>query len=182
MTLSRRSLFGMSALAGAALSAQSASAGVAGGMLSAGSLGVEANTARDQSGELQRALDVASASGGYLLLEPGLYIASGLRVRSSLNIVGVPGQTRLVQAGIDPILLIEGASGVRLDGLVVDGQLRGLPSGSSALVEARKVRDLTISNCLVTNSSGNGINLIGCSGAVTANTIETCTNAGSVQP
>lgn len=178
MTFSRRSLFGMSALAGAALSVQPAHAALTGGMLSAGTLGVEANAARDQSVELQHALDQASARGGYLLLEPGLYIASGLRIRSGLNLIGVAGQSRIVQAGIDPIIMAEGATGVRLDGLVVDGQVRGLPSSSSALVEARSVRDLTITNCLITNSAGNGINLIGCSGSINNNTIEACINAG----
>jgi uncharacterized secreted repeat protein (TIGR03808 family) len=178
MTLSRRSVFGVTALAGAALAAQPASAAVAGGMLSAGSLGVVANAARDQSAELQRAIDTATARGGYLLLEPGLYIASGLRIPSALNLVGVPGQSRVVQGGVDPVLLLEGASGIRLDGLVIDGQLRSLPSASSALIEARSVRDIAITNCIVANSHGNGINLTGCSGAISNSTVEACVNAG----
>lgn len=140
-------------------------------MLNARDLGLEPNAARDQSAALQRAVDQASARGGYLLLEPGLYIASGVRITSSLTLTGVPAQTRLVQSGAEPVVTIEGTSGVRLDGLVIDGQLR---VSRTALIEARSVHDLTITNCLVANGGQNGINLTNCSGAVTATTIDRC--------
>lgn len=171
MTLNRRAIFGAAGLAGAALALTPAQAAVTGGMLNARDFGVQPNAARDQSAALQRAVDEAEARGGYLLLEPGLYIASGVRIGSSLNLIGVSGQTRLVQAGPDPVLLVEGASGVRLEGLVIDGQLR--PS-SSALVEARSVRDLVITSCLITNAAANGVNLTNCSGSFTNSTIDTC--------
>jgi uncharacterized secreted repeat protein (TIGR03808 family) len=174
MTLNRRAVFGAAGLAGVALATGPAQAAVTGGMLSAREFGVEPNAARDQSAILQRAVDEASARGGYLLLEPGLYIASGVRISSSLNLIGVSGQTRLVQAGSDPVVMVEGASGVRLEGLVIDGQLR--PS-SSALVEARSVRDLVITGCLIANAAANGINLTNCSGSVTGSTIDTCVSA-----
>ncbi len=171
MTPNRRAIFGAAGLAGAALALSPAQAAIAGGMLTGRDLGVEPNAARDQSAALQRAVDEASARGGYLFLEPGLYIASGVRIGSSLNLTGVPGQTRLVQAGPDPVLKIEGASGVRLEGLIIDGQLR--PS-SAALVEARSVRDLVITSCLIANAAANGVNLTNCSGSVTSSTIDTC--------
>jgi uncharacterized secreted repeat protein (TIGR03808 family) len=174
MDMNRRSMFSAAGLAGAALAMTPARAAVSGGMLSAREFGVEANAARDQSGPLQQAFDAASRRGGYLLLEPGLYIASGLRITAPLNLVGVQGQTRLVQSGPDPVLSVQGTSGVRLDGLVIDGQLR--PT-SSALVAATSVRDLTIINCLVTNAGANGISLTNCSGSLTASTIDTCVQA-----
>ena len=156
MDMNRRAIFGAAGLAGAALAMSPVQAAVSGGMLNAREFGVEPNAARDQSRALQTALDEASRRGGHLLLEPGLYIASALRITSSLNLLGASSQTRLVQAGPEPVLTIEGASGVRLEGLVIDGQLR--PS-SSALVEARSVRDLAVANCLIANSGNNGINL-----------------------
>jgi uncharacterized secreted repeat protein (TIGR03808 family) len=171
MDMNRRAIFGAAGLAGAALAMSPVQAAVSGGMLNAREFGVEPNAARDQSRALQTALDEASRRGGHLLLEPGLYIASALRITSSLNLLGASSQTRLVQAGPEPVLTIEGASGVRLEGLVIDGQLR--PS-SSALVEARSVRDLAVANCLIANSGNNGINLTNCSGSVTATTIDTC--------
>ena len=178
MTLSRRSVFGVSALAGAALAIQPATAAVSGGMLTASSFGVVANAARDQSDALQRAINEASARGGYLLLEPGLYIASDLRITSPLNLVGVPGQSRIVQGGVGPVIVAEGASGVRLEGLVIDGRLRALTASSSGLVEVTRVRDFIITDCLIANSSGNGISLTGSSGTITATTLEACGNAG----
>lgn len=171
MNMNRRAILGAAGLAGAALAVTPVQAAVSGGMLSAREFSVEPNAARDQSRALQTALDEAARRGGHLLLEPGLYIASGLRITSSLNITGSAGHSRLVQAGPDPVLTIEGASGVRLDGLVIDGQLR--PSGA-ALIEARSVRDLVIADCLIANSGNNGINLTNCSGSVTATTIDTC--------
>ena len=171
MNLNRRTIFGAAGLAGAALAVTPVQAAVSGGMLNAREFGVDPNAARDQSRALQTAVDEASRRGGYLLLEPGLYIVSDVRITSALNLVGVAGQTRLVQAGPDPVLTIEGASGVRLEGLVIDGQLR---RSGSALIEARSVRDLTIADCLVANSGSNGINLTNCSGSVTGSTIDTC--------
>lgn len=174
MDMNRRALFGAAGLASAALSLNPAQAAVSGGMLNGRDLGVEPNAARDQSAALQRAVDEASARGGYLLLQPGLYIASGVRISSSLNLIGVSGQTRLVQAGSEPVLMVEGASGVRLEGLVIDGQLR--PS-SSALVDARSVRDLVVTSCLIANAAANGINLTNCSGSITGSTVDTCISA-----
>ena len=171
MDMNRRAIFGAAGLAGVALAMSPVQAAVSGGMLNAREFGVEPNAARDQSRALQTALDEAARRGGHLLLEPGLYIASALRITSSLNLLGAINQTRLVQAGPEPVLTIEGASSVRLEGLVIDGQLR--PS-SSALVEARSVRDLAVANCLIANSGNNGINLTNCSGSVTATTIDTC--------
>jgi uncharacterized secreted repeat protein (TIGR03808 family) len=172
MNLSRRSIFGVSAGAGALLATTpTASAAISGGMLSGREFGLEPNAARDQSAPLQRAVDEASRRGGYLLLEPGLYIASGITISSPLCLTGVPGQTRLVQTSAEPVIRARGTSGVRLDGLVLDGQLRPQPG---ALIEATSVRDLVIANCLITNSGGNGINLTNCSGTISGTTVDTC--------
>ncbi len=180
MSMTRRSVFGATIAAGATLAATATPvhAAVSGGMLSASQLGVVTNGERDQSAELQYALDQAAARGGYLLLEPGLYIASGLRIRSSLNLIGAPGHSRIVQAGLAPVIIAEGTSGVRLEGLVIDGQLRTLPSDSAGLIEASRVRDLVIADCLVANSSAIGIRMTGSSGAIIGTTVENCINAG----
>jgi uncharacterized secreted repeat protein (TIGR03808 family) len=175
MNIDRRQMFAAAGLSGALLAAApGANAAVSGGMLSGREFGLEPNAARDQSAPLQRAVDEASRRGGYLLLEPGLYIASGISISSSLCLTGVPGQTRLVQASAEPVIRVRGTSGVRLDGLVLDGQLRPQPD---ALIEATSVRDLVISNCLIANSGGNGINLTNCSGTISASTIDTCVSA-----
>jgi polygalacturonase len=77
-------LFAAAGLSGALLAAApGANAAVSGGMLSGREFGLEPNAARDQSAPLQRAVDEASRRGGYLLLEPGLYIASGITISSS---------------------------------------------------------------------------------------------------
>jgi uncharacterized secreted repeat protein (TIGR03808 family) len=177
MNISRRNVFGATAVACATGLYEPVRAANIGSMLNGRAFGVEPNVAHDQSQAMQIALDEAARRYGHLFLEPGLYIASGLRISSALNLSGVSGQTRIVQGSNEAIIKIEGTTGVRLVGLTFDGQLKSL-GPDKALVEAKAVRDLTISNCLLANSPNNGINLTECSGTVSATTVEACANAG----
>jgi uncharacterized secreted repeat protein (TIGR03808 family) len=180
MIISRRTLLSsVTSVGAAALISEpgNAQAAVAGGMLNSRTFGVEPNASHDQSELLQKAIDAAVQQGGYLFVEPGRYFVSGLQIAAGLNLVGVPGQTRLVQADAKPVISVEGTTGVRIDGVVLDGQLRNFDTHGALLV-ARSVRDLRVSNCLITNSAANGMRLNNCSGAITSNIFETCVAAG----
>lgn len=177
MNMTRRNIFGATAVVGAVGFYEPVRAANVGSMLNGRTFGVEPNAAHNQSQAIQIALDEAARRGGHLFLEPGQYIASGLRISSALNLSGVSGQTRIVQGKKEAIIKIEGITGARLVGLTFDGQHRDLGS-DKALVEANTVRDLLISDCHLANSSNNGINLTLCSGTVSETRVEACANAG----
>ena len=109
MNFSRRSLLS----AGAALAATPAAAEII------------ANGA-DQTLELQAAIDHAVANGGVLRLAAGEFRVSGLRLKTSLHIEGVSGQTRLVALGNVDILSVDGAEHLSISGLTFAGGGNGL--------------------------------------------------------
>ena len=109
MNFSRRSLLS----AGAALAATPAAAEII------------ANGA-DQTVELQAAIDHAAVNGGLLRLGAGKFLVAGLNLKSSLQIEGVAGQTRLVALGSMDILSVEGAQHLGISGLTFEGGGNGL--------------------------------------------------------
>ena len=72
-------------------------------ILDATSLGVSADTGKDQSAALQKALDRAASSGQSLRLPAGKIVASNLAFPNNILIEGVPGATQLVGASIGQI-------------------------------------------------------------------------------
>jgi uncharacterized secreted repeat protein (TIGR03808 family) len=80
----------------------------------------------DQTGELQAAIDHASANDGILRLPAGKYLVSSLRITSSLQIEGVSGHTVLIASPGTTILTIEGASHISISGVTFEGGDNGL--------------------------------------------------------
>ena len=109
MNFSRRSLLS----AGAALAATPAVAEIV-------------SNGTDQTVELQAAIDHAVANGGVLRLGAGKFLVSGLRLKTSLQIEGVSGQTRLVALGNGDILSVDGAEHLGISGLTFEGGGNGL--------------------------------------------------------
>jgi uncharacterized secreted repeat protein (TIGR03808 family) len=109
MNFSRRSLLS----AGAVLAATPAAAEVI-------------SNGADQTLELQAAIDHAAGNGGILRLGAGRFLVSGLHAKSSLQIEGVAGHTKLVAAGKEAILTIEGAKHVNIISISFEGGANGL--------------------------------------------------------
>jgi uncharacterized secreted repeat protein (TIGR03808 family) len=109
MNFSRRSLLS----AGAALAATPAAAEII-------------SNGADQTVELQAAIDHAVANGGVLRLGAGAFRVSGLSLKTSLQIEGVSGQTRLVAIGTGDILSADGAEHLGISGLTFEGGGNGL--------------------------------------------------------
>jgi uncharacterized secreted repeat protein (TIGR03808 family) len=109
MNFSRRSLLS----AGAVLAATPAAADVI-------------SNGDDQTLELQAAIDHAAKNDGLLRLGAGKFLVSGLHAKSSLQIEGVGGHTKLVAAGKEAILTIEGAERVSISGITFEGGANGL--------------------------------------------------------
>jgi hypothetical protein len=80
----------------------------------------------DQTLELQAAIDHAAGNGGILRLAAGKFHVSGLHAKSSLQIEGVAGHTRLVSTGKEAILTFEDAEHVNITGITFEGGANGL--------------------------------------------------------
>ncbi|MGJ4949203.1 TIGR03808 family TAT-translocated repetitive protein [Bradyrhizobium sp. HKCCYLS20291] len=133
--------------------------------------GVKPNSPDDQTRTLQRAIDEAARAQAPLALPPGIYRTSMLRLAKGSQLVGVRGATKLVFTGGGPSLLLgEGADGVGLSGLLLDGSGIALPQrrGLLHLAAASQVR---IVDCEITHSGGSGIWLEQVSGEVSGNVI-----------
>ena len=171
--LSRRSILGATAGAGA------------GAMLGAGAMpvsaaaaveGVVPNLPRDQTRQLQRAINRAAAGAGMLHLPAGIYIAHGLEIPGPLALSGVPGKTWIVLGRPDDNLVsARGIHDISLNGIGFDGASHFLArSGYPGLLHFSRCSRLHIDNCMVKNSTDNGISLDGCSGRVSQSTLSDC--------
>jgi uncharacterized secreted repeat protein (TIGR03808 family) len=138
-----------------------------GAIANAKDLGVDPNSERDQSKNLQAAIDKAITQGGSLFLPAGRYLASGLRLEQPLHLSGVPGATILVAAKPGPILELSNAPQVTLSGLGFDGAgLDGDGTARSALLAAAGCQGLVISSCSFSTSKASGVTLLECAGRV----------------
>jgi uncharacterized secreted repeat protein (TIGR03808 family) len=124
--------------------------------LDAQGLGVHPGSPDDQSPILQRAIDQAAQTRVPLMLPPGVYRASGLKLPSGTNIVGVRTATRLLSTGENSLVTAERADNISLTGLVLDGGHLTLPN-NRGLVQVTAALDFRIADCEVIRAGGNGI-------------------------
>ncbi|MDX2158539.1 MAG: TIGR03808 family TAT-translocated repetitive protein [Hyphomicrobiaceae bacterium] len=174
----------MPALSGAAAAAQRGSreAGTTrAGPASPNGSGLIPDAAADQSAALQKAIDEAAIRGVPLILPPGRIRASGIKLRPGSILSGSGMRSVLISAGPGPLMFGEGAHGVRLERLVVEGDRDRDPQSmgdDGGLVEMTASRDVAIADVTITRSSGNGLVLRRCSGRVTGATITQAGAAG----
>src|SRR5450631_1725004 len=175
MDINRRHLIGASAagVAGAlAMSTDDARAAPLTSALGrdATQYGVRPGSPDDQTNVLQRAIDEAARAQAPLALPPGVYRTGMLRLQSGSQLVGVRGATRLIFTGGASMLSGEGAGGVGLTNITLDGGGIPLPT-RRGLVHCLGGRDIRILDCEITGSGGNGIWLENVSGDVSGNII-----------
>src|SRR5690242_5629731 len=181
MDLSRRHLLGASA-AGAGALAMAPDAARAAPLMStlgrdATQYGVRPNAAEDQTRVLQRAIDEATRAQAPLALPPGTYRIGTLRLSRGTQLVGVRGATKLAFTGGAAMLLAEGADGLGLSGLTLDGGAIPLPE-RRGLIHLLAGRDVRVNDCAIAGSGGNGIWLEQVSGDISGNIItQTATTA-----
>jgi uncharacterized secreted repeat protein (TIGR03808 family) len=136
--------------------------------LDAGQLGLRPGATEDQSRQLQAALKQAAARGVPLLLPPGRYRVGGVALPENARIVGVPGETHLVTASGQPVLIISNIARAELTGLSFDGL--DIPATQrSGLLAAGAVGELTVSDCTFAKAGSVGLTLDRCGGRITAN-------------
>jgi uncharacterized secreted repeat protein (TIGR03808 family) len=132
--------------------------------------GVRPGSPDDQTRALQRAIDEAARAQVPLALPPGIYRTGMLRFQSGSQLVGVRGATKLVFNGGASMLLGEGAGGIGITNVTLDGGGIPLPS-RRGLVHCLGGRDIRIVDCEITGSGGAGIWFEQVSGDVSGNII-----------
>jgi uncharacterized secreted repeat protein (TIGR03808 family) len=173
MDVNRRHLIGASAAGVAGALAMSPDAARAAPLTSvlgrdATQYGVRPGSPDDQTKALQRAIDEAARAQVPLALPPGIYRTGMLRLQSGTQLVGVRGATKLVFNGGASMLSGEGADGIGLTGITLDGGNIPLPA-RRGLVHCSGGRDVRITDCEITGSGGNGIWFERVSGDISGN-------------
>ena len=126
--------------------------------------GVEPNAERDQSAALQRAIDELAPAGQPIIIPPGMYRAGKLQLPSSAAVIGVPGLSILLAPKGTPVFECRDAADVSLRGVAFIGT--GLA--------ARECRKLTVADCQVISSAGDGLVCSGSGLLVTGNRASAC--------
>ncbi len=175
MDLNRRHLLGASAVGAAGALAMTPDAARAAVLTStlgrdATQYGVRPNASEDQTRVLQRAIDEATRMQAPLALPPGIYRTGTLRLSRGTQLVGVRGATKLVFNGGATMLLAEGADGLGLSGITLDGGGMPLPE-RRGLIHCLAGRNVRIADCEITGSGGSGIWLEQVSGDISGNII-----------
>ncbi len=129
--------------------------------------GVEPNAERDQSAVLQRAIDELTAAGQPIIVPAGTYRAAKLRLSSRASVLGAPGLTVLAAPGGLPVFDFQNA---------IDVGLRGVSFVGTGLV-AKECHNLTIADCRVISSGGDGLVCSGSGLLVTGNRATACARA-----
>ena len=175
MDLSRRHLMGASAagMAGAlAATPTSAHAAPLASALGrdATQYGARPGSPDDQTKALQRAIDDAARARAPLALPGGVYRTGALHLPEGAQLIGVRGATKLVFNGGASLLSAEGASGIGLCNITLDGGSIPLPT-RRGLVHCLSGRDVRIIDCEITASGGSAIWLEQVAGDISGNII-----------
>jgi uncharacterized secreted repeat protein (TIGR03808 family) len=174
MDLDRRHLLGASAagMAGALATADTARAAPLASTLGrdATQFGVRPGSPDDQTRALQRAIDEAARGQVPLVLPPGVYRTSMLRLSTGTQLIGVRGATKLLFTGGASMFQSEGAGSLTLSNISLDGGGIPLPA-RRGLVHCLGGRDIRILDCEITKSGGSGIWLEQVTGDISGNII-----------
>ncbi len=132
---------------------------------------------RDQTARLQKAIDEAAATGRPFVIPAGTFATRTLTIPDGTHLVGRPGRSVLASADGAPILRIDTANRVTIEGLGLDGLAAPLPEDAGLLL-ARDVKDLRIDDCLIRNAGGEAIRLERCGGRIERSTLTSASRAG----
>jgi len=126
--------------------------------------GVEPAAERDQSAAMQRAVNELAAAGQPIVIPAGKYRLAKVQLPSKAAVFGTPGLTVLAAPQGSPVFECH-------DG--TDVSLRGVAFMGVGLI-ARECRNLTIADCQVLSSGGDGLVCSGSGLLVTGNRASAC--------
>jgi uncharacterized secreted repeat protein (TIGR03808 family) len=132
--------------------------------------GVRPGSPDDQTRALQHAIDETARAQVPLALPPGVYRTGMLRFQNGTQLTGVRGATRLVFTGGASMMSGEGAGGIGLSNITLDGGGILLPT-RRGLVHCLGGRDIRIIDCEITGSGGSGIWFENVAGDVSGNIV-----------
>ena len=173
MSISRRNFIAASTMGvatSAAIPAQAAAPASAIG-IDATDLGIKPGAPEEQTLLLQRAIDRAAQSRTVLLLPPGVYRASELRLPSHAKLHGTRGTTRIELMGSSSLFTSNRADNIDLVGLVIDGG-RKMPPKRRALIHLVQGVGLRLTDCEIVNAGRNGVTLERVGGFISGCTIQ----------
>lgn len=171
MNPDRRRLLSVSAaaLAGAALSRPAEAAPQQLGR-DAAHYGLRPGSPDDQTRQLQRAIDDSTAAGVPLALPPGQYRTGALRLPNGAQVIGIRGMSRLQFTGGPSLFESQGADGLSLTGLILDGCAIPLPQ-RRGLVHCLQSHAVRVTDCEIVASGGSGIWLENVAGEIRGNSL-----------
>ncbi len=141
--------------------------------------GLEPDTERDQTAILQAAIDAAAERDRPVVLPPGTFVISDLRLRTGTKLIGAARTTTLKFGGGPAFITADKASGITLQRLTLDGAFKVLDeSRGEGLVTLSRCTGLVLDDLDVRNSANTGLSLIACSGRVTGTSISNVLDAG----
>ncbi len=169
--MDRRHFIGIGGAAGALFGltpaeAARSSTGAAGANIA--DWGIEPDTERDQSQAMQKAIDELASAGRPIVLPAGRYRVAGLRLPSRAAVFGIPGLAVLAAPPEVPVFQCQ-------DGQ--DVSVRGVTFLGTGLI-ARSCSNLTIFDCQVVSSGGDGLVCAGSGLFVANNRIASCAKSG----
>ena len=134
---------------------------------------------RDQTQELQAAIDEAARLGVPVALPPGRFRVGALTLRTGTQITGTARRTVLQFTGGATFIAANAASGVRLESLTLDGDRLAMDAArATALIALVDCEDLVLADLDVRHGLLNGIGLVRCSGRVHDCSISGMSEAG----
>lgn len=137
--------------------------------------GVRPNSSDDQTRALQRAINESANAQMPLALPPGIYRTGALKLPNGAQLIGVRGTTIFQFTGGSSLIGSEGASGIALTGLTLDGTGIKLAE-RRGLVHFQNGLDVRIQDCNIVGSGGYGIWFESIAGEVSGNTIRKTAN------
>ena len=134
--------------------------------------GLAPNAARDQSALLQTAIDAAAQKDVPLVLPPGTYRVSDVRLRAGTRLIGANGATVLQFAGGAAFITADKADGLMLEDIVLDGAYQVFDTArGDALLSITNSKAVSINAVTVRNSAKGALSLTSCSGRLSNTTI-----------
>ena len=140
--------------------------------------GFKPDTFDDQSRAFAAILAKASQTNELVVLPPGNYVLSNLKLPERVRISGVRGASRIVYGGDGHLFLAEDCEIFELDGVTFDGANRALGEHAAALMEVHRTARVRISNCDMIGSGKHALMLDSCGGRISENSISGAAGAG----
>jgi uncharacterized secreted repeat protein (TIGR03808 family) len=134
---------------------------------------------RDQTASLQAAIDTAAEKDIPLVLPPGKFIVSDLRLRAGTGLIGTARTTTLAFAGGAAFVTADKADGLVLDGLTLEGAYKAFDvSRGDGLITITRCKHVRLVDLDIRNSVGIGLWLVECAGRINGISISSVLDAG----